>query len=173
MLLLHTSTESYTGRTLRKYGVLDSAESLYISLNQYTQVARSWASKNLPDYYNPTVKFLSPYLITAREQFAVASAYLRKALLPVIQWFENTRPVVVKYFTTKVIPVIHTFVKDLNIAIQAFILQCTDWIQTNVLTGSFSPENLSRVSGDAVAKVQVATGDLVSWISRQVQAFSK
>lgn len=166
-------TESLTGQALRRYGVLDSSEKLYISLNQYTQVARTWASKNLPDYYSPTVKFLNPYLTTARELLGVASAYVRKALLPVLQWIENTRPIVVKYITTKVIPVIHTFVKDLNIAIQAFILQCTEWIQTNVLTGSLSPENLSRVSGDAVAKVQVATGDLVSWISRQVQAFSK
>lgn len=130
-------------------------------------------SKNAPIYYQITQKYVAPYLKTAREQIEIASIYLWQVLLPVRQWVSTNIPPLVKTIQEKILPAVVSFVNDFSLAVVAVLVEFGKWVQTNVLTGSLSPENLSRVSGDAISKVQVATGDIVSWISRQVQALTQ
>lgn len=165
--------ESITGQTLAKYGVLDFADQLLVDLNRYTQIGKAWASKNVPIYYQATVKFVSPYYKTARDQLEAAFLYLWQPLLPVRQWAMTNIPPLIKHVQEKYVPAIITFVNDFSLAVVAILVEMGKWIQANVLTGSLSPENLYRVSGDALSKVQVATGDIVSWISRQYQALTQ
>ena len=158
---------------MAKYGVIDFAEQLLIDLNRYAEISKSWAFKNLPVYYQSTQKFVSPYFETARRQIEFLVVYLWQVLLPIRQWASTNIPPLIKTVEEKVLPAVITFINDFSLAVVAILVEFGKWIQNNVFTGSLSPENLSRVSGDAVSKVQVATGDIVSWISRQYQALTQ
>lgn len=74
------------------------------------------------------------------------------------QVLENHVPVAIKLINESILSVRRLFV-DAGL-----------WIQANVLTGSFAPENILKVLSDIVSGAQVMSSDALSWISKQVLA---
>ena len=126
---------------------------------------------------------MDPWITYSGAQIAAAYKYtsdiLSPALGPVIApiklWLSEKIPPMIQYASQKadkVIPLVIGFTKDFTNAVIAVILELGKWVQENILTGSLSLDNLSKLAANSVSSIQSNIGHAVTWVSGKVQSLT-
>jgi len=164
---------SVTGNTLQRYGVIDTWNKSLAAATVYSNAIIAWSSKNLPIYYAKVDQVIGPYLKIAKEYAWSGWSFVWETLLPVRKWAErDIQPHVIRaieYLNTKVIPLVFAFIRDFERAVRAVAFEAGVWIQENVLTGSLSIDNLSKLASNSLESVQLYSQQVISWISSRAK----
>jgi len=165
-----TFQKSVTGRVLKDYGVLAAWNQSRARANVYYKQSRNWINKNGPVYYAKVDKVIGPYVAIIKEKVLLGLGIVWDALLPLRQWTNKTLPPIWDNINRNYVPKLVEIANRSIHALQLILIDIGLWIQTNVLTGSLSVENLQKLLVTYTTKAQESASDAYMWVAKRLQA---
>jgi hypothetical protein len=173
--------KSYTGNLLKDTGALPVVEQAYNKIELYSTKVYSWLSVNVPIYWKSISAVIGPYLSVFWEKFAEVMLYLWDSTEVIRLWFNKNIPPILETITDSYVPKIQSIVWRISSQLQshlstvwAFILKtallASNWLQTNVLTGSLAPENIQKVTIEAIESSQKYAAEVYNWFASHIKA---
>jgi len=175
--------KSFTGNLLKRTGTLPVVEQAYNKIETYSLITYSWLSVNIPVYWKSVSAVLSPYLNIFWAKFTEVMLYLWNSTEVLRVWINKTIPPILETITDEYVPKVLSIFWQLTTHLQtyfnifwSFILKnsllVSDWLQTNVLTGSLAPENIQKVLIHAINAFQTYMSDAYHWTATQFKALT-
>lgn len=173
--------KSFTGKLLKETGALPVVEHAFNKIEFYSMRAHSWISVNGPLYWKSISAVVSPYLTLFWDKFFEIMLYLWDSTLFIRVWINNNIPPILEKISDNYVPKLQSMLWQFSNQLQshlttvwAFILKTalltSNWLQTNVLTGSLAPENLQKVAIQAIEVLQNYVFETYNWAANQMRA---
>ncbi|XP_046662361.1 uncharacterized protein LOC124355314 [Homalodisca vitripennis] len=159
---------SKTGVFLRDCGVLRYGELALTRFRSYSQQAYRWSQKHVPGYMSFMRESLAVYLIIIRDVVTRLATHLWANISQIWHYFVDKKPAVVKWLN-EYLPGVSDSVSSWLSQGWSLLLQYAtiviQWLKDNVFVGSLSPENLQRLSWEALNTTQTLARQTLSWIN--------
>lgn len=174
---LHGSFKaSSTGRFMKDTGALHYCE---IGLEQgkiYTQRGVVWTRENAPIYYASAVEVSKPYLELFRDLGYIAYNALAKAWIGIDNWCLKNAPELtsqVKEYAAIAGATMKHYAVEFVQYTKVGYSSARDYAVKNVFVGKWSPENLQKMTNEAVNATHNYVISTYEWIVEQVDPVKK
>jgi len=170
---------SKTGVLLRDVGALKYGEQALLRIQDVSRQAYRWGEQNVPVYWVKVKEVSAPYLaILSEYTTAVGLQVLAGCRLlldycldkkPIIeQWVSEYAPGVVEAMSQAGTQLWSSGLHIGSLALK-YLSESGSWLRDNVFVGRLSPENLQRVTLEALNTTQALASQTFSWLNSQAQ----
>lgn len=174
---LHGSfKESTVGRTLHDTGALAYGNLALEQAKVYTQKGAEWTRVNGPVYYATAVEVSKPYLELARDLGIIAYNGAAKAWVGIDNWCTKNAPEVtsqVKKYAAVAGEATVQYAGDFARYTKVGFESAQEYAAKNIFIGKWSPENLRKMTHEAVNVTQQYVLSTYEWVVEQVDSVSK
>lgn len=174
---LHGSFKaSSTGRVLEDIGALHYGNIALEQAKIYTQKGVVWTRENAPIYYATAVDVSKPYLELLRDLGYIGYNGLVKVLIKFDGWCSTTAPEFtsqVKEYAAIAGDTTKQYAIDFAHYTKVGFVSAQDYAAKNIFIGKWSPENLQKMTHEAVNVTQQYVLSTYEWIVQQVESGNK
>uniref|UniRef100_A0A1B6G964 Transmembrane protein 214 n=1 Tax=Cuerna arida TaxID=1464854 RepID=A0A1B6G964_9HEMI len=166
---------SKTGVFLRDVGCLKYADQALARIQDVSKQAYRWSEHNVPIYITKCREVLGPYFSMLLDLMAALALHVVTGARLVVEYCQ---PILQKWMTQygpgllEVLSVWSSLLWQYGLAVGALVLKylsfAAEWLRDNVFVGQLSPENLQRVTLEAINTTQALAAQTISWINDKV-----
>ncbi|XP_054283254.1 transmembrane protein 214-A-like [Macrosteles quadrilineatus] len=173
---------SKTGVFLKDIGALKYGEQAFDRIKEVSIQGYRWSEVNVPLYTAKARELLGPYVSVAVDAVTSLSLQVMAAARAAVQYCVDKKPVVeqwVNQYAPGLAQTVTVWAHNCWELIKHYGLQAgtlalkylsvsAEWLKENVFVGKFSPENLQRVTLEALNTTQAFAIQTMSWINSKM-----
>ncbi|XP_064625287.1 transmembrane protein 214-A-like isoform X2 [Lineus longissimus] len=175
-----------TATFLEETGTMTFCASLWRRLQIYFGIVCKWLEENVPYYFSRTVDFVGPYLLFAWTKLCELGSYLMEVSQPVrawvsvkfleiLSWVQQRTPYLYDSASYYLL-LTWDFVVFYSLLFWKYLVQYTNiivtWIRENILTGSWSVENLQKVLTSCLVALRGYIRSFINYVSGSASSSS-